>query len=65
MPFYLSELLVSKACMDPLITSFLSIWGYEEMYHGDAFMKFLRAHGLEIADDRPTEIRLSDNLARP
>jgi hypothetical protein len=28
---YLSELLVSKACMDPVITSFLSIWAYEEI----------------------------------
>ena len=37
---FLSELLVSKACMDPVITSFLSIWGYEEMYHGEAFVKF-------------------------
>jgi rubrerythrin len=61
---YLSELLVSKACMEPVITAFLSIWGYEEMYHGDAFVKFLRAYGLNIPDDRPREIRLKDTAGR-
>ena len=61
---YLSELLVSKACMEPVITAFLSIWGYEEMYHGDAFVKFLRAYGIPIADERPKQIRLQEGLGR-
>lgn len=61
---FLSELLVSKACMDPVITSFLSIWGYEEMYHGEAFMKFLRAYGVQIDDDRPKQIRLQEGFHR-
>ncbi|MFZ0216183.1 MAG: hypothetical protein WAM30_09635 [Candidatus Dormiibacterota bacterium] len=61
---FLSELLVSKACMDPVITSFLSVWGYEEMYHGDAFAKFLRAYGVRVEEDRPRQIRLQEGLHR-
>ncbi|MGH7920500.1 MAG: ferritin-like domain-containing protein, partial [Candidatus Dormibacteraceae bacterium] len=58
------ELLVSKACMDPVISSFLSIWGYEEMYHGEAFLKFLRSYGVKIDDDRPSQIRLGEGFHR-
>ncbi|MFN2466048.1 MAG: ferritin-like domain-containing protein [Candidatus Dormibacteria bacterium] len=61
---YLSELLVSKACMDPVITSFLSCWVYEEMYHGEAFVQFLRAYGVPVSDDRPKEIRLKEGFGR-
>ena len=61
---YLSELLVSKACMDPVITSFLSCWVYEEMYHGEAFVKFLRAYGIPVSDDRPRQVRLAEGFKR-
>jgi hypothetical protein len=61
---YLSELLVSKACMDPVITSFLSIWAYEEMYHGDAFARFLRAYGITVDNDRATVLRRADTRGR-
>lgn len=61
---YLSELLVSKACMDPVITSFLSCWVYEEMYHGEAFVQFLRAYGVPVSDDRPRDIRLKEGFGR-
>lgn len=61
---FLSELLVSKACMDPVITSFLSIWGYEEMYHGEAFAKLLRAYGVRVEDDRPKQVRLQEGFHR-
>lgn len=61
---FLSELLVSKACMDPVITSFLSVWVYEEMYHGEAFLRFMRSYGIEIDDDRPRQIRLGEGMHR-
>lgn len=61
---YLSELLVSKACMDPVITSFLSCWVYEEMYHGEAFVQFLREYGIPVSPDRPREVRLKEGLGR-
>jgi hypothetical protein len=60
----LSELLVSKACMDPVIRSFLSYWVYEEMYHGEAFVQFLREYGIPVSDDRPKEIRLRKGFKR-
>ncbi|MHB8573137.1 MAG: ferritin-like domain-containing protein [Candidatus Dormibacteria bacterium] len=61
---YLSELLVSKACMDPVITSFLSVWVYEEMYHGEAFSRFLRAYGIPVEPERAREVRLREGLGR-
>jgi rubrerythrin len=61
---FLSELLVSKACMDPVITSFLSVWVYEEMYHGEAFLRFMRSYGIEIDDDRPRQIRVGEGMHR-
>jgi rubrerythrin len=61
---FLSELLVSKACMDPVIRSFLSCWIYEEMYHGEAFVQFLREYGIPVSDDRPKEIRLREGFKR-
>ena len=61
---YESELLVSKACMDPVITAFLSCWAYEEMYHGEAFMRFLREYGVPVSDDRPREVRLREGFGR-
>jgi rubrerythrin len=61
---YLSELLVSKACMDPVITAFLSCWAYEEMYHGEAFARFLREYGVPVSEDRPREVRLREGFGR-
>src|SRR5205807_10127615 len=61
---YLSQLLVSKACMDPVITSFLSCWVYEELYHGEAFVKFLRSYGVAVSDDRPRQVRLQEGFKR-
>jgi hypothetical protein len=61
---YLSQLLVSKACMDPVITSFLSCWVYEELYHGEAFVKFLRGYGVTVSDDRPRQVRLQEGFKR-
>ncbi len=45
---YLRDLLVTRAHDDPVITSFLTMWAYEEFWHGEAIGKVLRAHG-EIA----------------
>ena len=45
---YLRDLLVTRAHDDPVITTFLTMWAYEEFWHGEAIGKVLRAHG-EIA----------------
>jgi hypothetical protein len=41
---YLRDLLVTQAHNDPAITSFLTMWAYEEFWHGEAIGKVLRAH---------------------
>jgi hypothetical protein len=61
---YLSELLVSKACMDPVITAFLSCWAYEEMYHGEAFARFLNEYGVPVSPERPRQLRLREGFGR-
>jgi len=45
---YLRDLLLTPAHQDPQITSFLSCWAYEEMWHGEAIGAVLEAHG-EVA----------------
>jgi hypothetical protein len=50
--------------MDPVITAFLSCWAYEEMYHGEAFVRFLREYGIPVSEDRPREVRLKEGLGR-
>jgi hypothetical protein len=42
---YLRDLLVTPAHRDPAITTFLTLWSYEEMWHGDAIGHVLAAHG--------------------
>ncbi len=53
---YLRDLLATRVAADPQITAFLSCWVYEELWHGEAFSDFLRAHGIED----PIEPRLPD-----
>ena len=45
---YLRDLLLTPAHREPEITSFLSCWAFEEMWHGDAIGRVLEAHG-EVA----------------
>jgi len=54
---YLRELLSTKAANDPDVTSFLSLWVYEEFWHGEAIGRFLRAAGVEYPTARTTSIR--------
>jgi len=42
---YLRDLLVTTAHRDPAVTSFLTLWGYEEMWHGEAIAEVLAVHG--------------------
>jgi hypothetical protein len=53
---YLRDLLATRAANDPQVTAFLSCWVYEELWHGEAFSDFLRAHGTEV----PAEPKLPD-----
>jgi hypothetical protein len=49
---YLRDLLVTPAHRDPTVTTFLTLWNLEEMYHGDAIGAVLAAHGEEAGRPR-------------
>jgi rubrerythrin len=49
---YLRDLLATEAAYDPEITAFLSCWAYEELWHGEAFSRFLGEAGYRMAPDR-------------
>ena len=41
---YLRDVLVTRAHRDPEVTSFLTLWNYEEFWHGEAIAGVLAAH---------------------
>ncbi|MFN2556272.1 MAG: ferritin-like domain-containing protein [Nitriliruptorales bacterium] len=48
---YLRDLLATRAILEPDVTAFLSCWAYEELWHGEAFSRFLGEAGLRLAPD--------------
>jgi hypothetical protein len=54
---YLRDLLVTPAHRDPTVTTFLTLWNVEEMYHGDALGAVLTAHGEPAGRNRVTTTR--------
>ena len=57
-PLYLSHLLVTRACMDPILTAFLACWNYEELWHGENIGRWLNLYGIEFdAQDRIANVR--------
>jgi hypothetical protein len=57
-PLYLSHLLVTRACMDPILTTFLACWNYEELWHGENIGRFLNLYGIEFdTQDRIAHVR--------
>jgi hypothetical protein len=45
---FLRDLLATRASFDPEVTAFLSCWVYEELWHGEAFSRFLGEAGHRI-----------------
>ena len=43
---YLRDLLATRAAFEPDVTAFLSCWVYEELWHGEAFSRFLGEAGV-------------------
>lgn len=54
---YLRNLLNTKAHHDPEITTFLTMWGFEEYWHGEAIGRVLEAHGEPGGDARVAAMR--------
>ena len=46
---FLRDLLATRASFDPEVTAFLSCWAYEELWHGEAFSRFLGEAGFRVA----------------
>ena len=46
---FLRDLLATRASFDPDVTAFLSCWVYEELWHGEAFSRFLGEAGYRVA----------------
>ena len=62
-PLYLSHLLVTRACMDPILTAFLACWNYEELWHGENLGKMLNLYGIEFdTQDRIADVRANLGL---
>jgi hypothetical protein len=60
-PLYLSHLLVTRACMDPILTAFLACWNYEELWHGENLGKLLNLYGIEF--DMQNSVSLLSTMA--
>ncbi len=54
---YLRDLLVTRAHEDPDVTTFLTIWNYEEHWHGEAIGRVLEAHGRPNGASRIDDVR--------
>lgn len=54
---YLRDLLVTRAHLDPSITTFLTFWNYEEFWHGEAIGRVLAAHGEASGPGRVAPMR--------
>ncbi|MGH9002253.1 MAG: ferritin-like domain-containing protein, partial [Acidimicrobiia bacterium] len=54
---YLRNLLNTRAHHDPDVTAFLTLWNYEEHWHGEALAEILRAHGEPAGAPRVAAMR--------
>jgi len=54
---YLRNLLNTKAHNDPEITEFLTLWNFEEHWHGEALGRVLAAHGEAGSTSRVQQMR--------
>src|SRR5437899_1158699 len=48
---FLRDLLATRAALEPDVTAFLSCWVYEELWHGEAFSRFLGEAGVQLPPD--------------
>ena len=54
---YLRDLLVTRSHRDPEITAFLTMWNFEEYWHGEALGRVLAAHGETAGPPRIEAVR--------
>ena len=54
---YLRNLLNTRAHHDPEVTTFLTLWSFEELWHGEAIARVLAAHGEPAGSARVRSMR--------
>ena len=54
---YAREMLMLPQWKDPQFTAFITLWNYEEYWHGQALGRVLQAHDWPAHDERLTEMR--------
>jgi hypothetical protein len=59
---YLRDLLVTPSHRDPRVTAFLTMWNYEEHWHGEALGRVLAAHGEASGAARVEPMRARQGL---
>ena len=59
---YLRDLLVTPSHKDPAVTAFLTMWAYEEFWHGEALDAVLRAHHVEADYGHIRKVRLAQGF---
>jgi rubrerythrin len=60
--FYLRDLLRGDAAMQPEVIGFLSMWNYEEYFHGRALARLLEVCGHSLAKERIAAVRKSSTI---
>lgn len=61
--FYLQELLGSGVVRDSETMTFLTIWNYEEFFHGHSIEKLLRVCNVEMDIERRSSVRMDAKFA--
>ena len=54
---YLRDVLVTPSHTDPEVTTFLTMWNYEEYWHGEVLADVLAAHGIATGPDHVRQLR--------
>ena len=54
---YLRDMLVTPSHADPEVSTFLTMWNYEEYWHGEVLADVLAAHGIPTGPDHVRGIR--------
>lgn len=61
---WVRDLLNTGIRHDPRVTTFISCWGYEELFHSRAIDKFLRAYGVQTGEERLQAVRSNIRLIK-
>lgn len=59
---YLRDLLVTPSHQNPRITTFLTMWNFEEFWHGDVIDRILAVHAEENGMPRHRSVRLAQGF---